>query len=65
MYRFEKLRVYQHSMEFVSSIYKHTELLPNDEKFGLVSQIRRSATSIVLNIAEGSGALEIENIKVF
>lgn len=65
MYRFEKLRVYQHSMEFVSDIYKLTKLLPEDERFGLTSQIRRSAISIVLNIAECSGGLGDREYKSF
>ena len=57
MYRFEKLRVYQNAVELVKTIYKITIELPNDEKFALIDQLKRSANSVVLNISEGSGGL--------
>ena len=42
-------------MEFVIDLYRITEEFPPSEKFGLVTQIRRSAVSICSNIAEGAG----------
>lgn len=54
--RFRKLQIWQRSMDFVSEVYKITDEFPDREKFALTSQIRRAATSIALNIAEGSGA---------
>ena len=51
----EKLEVYQLSRKLVVEIYKITEIFPPTEKFGLTAQLRRSAVSICLNIAEGSG----------
>lgn len=57
MYRFEKLRVYSSSMLLVKLIYTVIEALPKEEKFGLADQLRRSSTSVVLNIAEGTGSL--------
>jgi len=42
-------------MLLVDEIYQITRKLPDDEKFGLISQIRRSAISIPSNIAEGYG----------
>ena len=47
------LRVWQHSMEMVTSIYQMTKTFPKEELFGLVSQIRRAAVSVPSNIAEG------------
>ncbi|MDR2962642.1 MAG: four helix bundle protein [Bacteroidales bacterium] len=51
----KKLIVWQKSREFVKDIYTRTKLFPQDELFGLTSQIRRAAIFITLNIAEGSG----------
>ncbi|MCI6862583.1 MAG: four helix bundle protein [Prevotella sp.] len=47
------LRVWQQSIDFVSSIYLMTRSLPKEEIFGLVSQMRRTAVSVPSNIAEG------------
>ena len=47
------LRVWQQSIDFVSSIYLMTRSLPKEELFGLVSQMRRAAVSVPSNIAEG------------
>lgn len=57
MYRFEKLRVYQNAMVLVQMIYKLTAKLPEEEQFALSNQLKRSSTSIILNIAEGTGGL--------
>lgn len=55
MFNFEKLDVWQKSIEFVDKIYIVTEKFPKEEIFGIINQIRRSAISIGLNIAEGAG----------
>lgn len=50
----QKLDIYSASREFVLECYRFTFALPPEEKFGMISQIRRAALSIHLNIAEGS-----------
>ncbi len=52
---FKKLIVWQKSHHLVLDIYKLTNSFPKEEVYGLTSQIRRSAASIPINIAEGSG----------
>jgi len=52
---FKELKVWQKSVELVSRIYVNSKSFPKDEKYGLTSQIRRSAVSIPSNIAEGCG----------
>ena len=54
-HNFKELKSWQLSRVIVLSIYKTTKLFPNDEKFGLISQMRRAAVSISSNIAEGCG----------
>ena len=56
MHKFRKLEIWQIAMDFVVEIYQFTKDFPEEEKYGLISQIRRAATSIPLNIAEGSGS---------
>ena len=48
------LKVWQSSHELVLEVYKVTQQFPGEEKFGLTSQIRRSAVSVAAKIAEGS-----------
>lgn len=55
MVDFEKLRVWQLAHKNTISIYKLTAKLPRTEILGLISQIRRAAVSVELNIAESEG----------
>ncbi len=50
----QKLSIYSISRSFVLECYKLTKHHPVEEKFGMISQIRRAALSVHLNIAEGS-----------
>jgi four helix bundle protein len=50
----QKLDIYLVSKCFVLECYKLTKYLPAEEKFGMISQIRRAALSVHLNIAEGA-----------
>ncbi|MFM8533232.1 MAG: four helix bundle protein [Acidimicrobiia bacterium] len=50
---FRDLEVWQLSMELAEKIYAATDTFPRAERFGLTSQMRRAATSIASNIAEG------------
>lgn len=54
MYQFVKLEVYQLALDYVDPIYALADRLPPIEEFNLKTQLRRAATSVVLNIAEGS-----------
>lgn len=53
MQTYKDLVVWQKSIELVVEIYRITALFPVEERFGLVSQMRRAAVSIPSNIAEG------------
>ena len=50
---FEELIIWQESRKFANNIYKLTKNFPQEELYGLTSQIRRAAISIMSNIAEG------------
>ncbi len=53
MESYKRLRVWQMGMDVVVETYKVTASFPKDERFGLVSQMRRAAASIPANVAEG------------
>ncbi|MDY6875899.1 MAG: four helix bundle protein [Chloroflexota bacterium] len=50
---FRQLKVWQEAHALVLMVYQVTKCYPGDERFGLVSQMRRAAVSIPANIAEG------------
>lgn len=54
MRNFRKLKIWEQGIEIVKEVYKISQKLPSEEKFGLKSQITRAAVSIPSNIAEGS-----------
>jgi four helix bundle protein len=53
-FSFEKLVAWQDAKELAKTIYQETKAFPQEEKYGLTQQIRRSAMSVCANIAEGS-----------
>ena len=55
MHNYKNLKVWQVSMELAEELYRLSAKLPSDEKFGLISQMRRCVVSIPSNIAEGTG----------
>ena len=55
MHKFQDLKLWQKSMEIAEEVYKITKNFPEEEKFNLISQMRRCSVSIPSNIAEGAG----------
>lgn len=53
-FKFERLRVWQMALEYIDLTYQIADALPESEKYNLQSQLKRAATSVALNIAEGS-----------
>ena len=62
---FEQLIVWQKSQNLAVDVYKITKSFPKDELFGLTSQIRRAASSVSANIAEGFGRVSLNDKKHF
>jgi four helix bundle protein len=54
VYSFEKLECWQQARQLAVWTYNTTRTFPAEEKFGMVSQMRRAAVSIASNIAEGT-----------
>jgi len=54
LFSFEKLTVWTDSKELVKTIYSITRNFPDEEKFGLTSQLRRASVSVASNLAEGT-----------
>jgi four helix bundle protein len=65
MNTFREIKVWQKAMNFVTKLYKNTRSIPQEELFGLTSQMRRCAVSIPSNIAEGFGRNSTNEFKRF
>ena len=55
MKKFKNLKIWEDGISIVKNVYKITSEFPEEEKFGLISQLRRCSVSIPSNIAEGYG----------
>jgi len=65
MESYKDLKVWQKGIELVKAVYLLCELLPDSEKFGLTSQIKRCSISVPSNIAEGWGRASSKNLSNF
>jgi 23S rRNA-intervening sequence protein len=54
-FRFEGLEIFELAIDFARVVYEITRQFPREEMFGLTANLRRAATSVALNIAEGAG----------
>lgn len=55
MNNYKELKVWQKAIDLAEAIYQLTSIFPEEEKYGLISQLRRAAVSVASNIAEGAG----------
>lgn len=65
MNRFKNLEIWKRAVALATNIYKSTSDFPDEEKYGLVSQLRRCSVSIGSNIAEGAGRNTNKDFKRF
>jgi len=65
MHKIEDLKIWQKSIILTKAVYLLASELPSDERFGIISQIKRSAVSIPSNIAEGAGRNSQKEFKHF
>lgn len=65
MRKVEDLKIWKKSIDLAKSVYQLASQLPSNEKYGLVSQIKRSAISVSSNIAEGAGRNSNKEFKHF
>ena len=65
MSNYKELKVWKKAHELAQEVYKLTNNFPEDEKYGIISQIRRAAISIPTNIAEACGQIDNGNLVRF
>jgi four helix bundle protein len=65
MHNYKQLDVWNKGIDLASSIYRVTKKFPKEEKFGIVSQMRRCSVSISSNIAEGAGRSSDKEFRQF
>ena len=62
---YRDLLVWQKAMDLIDEVYTFTRPFPKDETYGLAIQMRRAATSIASNIAEGQGRYSLKDFRHF
>ena len=65
MHNFRNMRIWHESIDLLEKIHSITKTFPREERYGLISQMRRSASSIPTNIAEGSSRDSQKEFKHF
>ncbi len=65
MSNYENLEVWKKSHDFALNIYKMTTNFPNEERYGIISQLRRASLSIPTNIVEGKGCSSNKKLSNF
>ncbi|MHC4067184.1 MAG: four helix bundle protein [Planctomycetota bacterium] len=55
MQDYHHLDIWQRAMDYAVQLYRFSATLPVDERYNLIAQLRKAATSVPLNIAEGAG----------
>lgn len=61
IFAFEKLKVWEEIRILIKSIYLLTKIYPDDERFGLVTQMRRAIISVSSNLAEGTSRTSLKD----
>lgn len=62
---FRELKVWQKAHQVALEVYRQTRTFPADERFGLTAHLRKSATSVPSNIAEGCGRNGVKELARF
>ena len=60
----KNLDAWKKSIDLVEMIYKLSALFPDEERYGLTSQIRRAAVSVPSNLAEGAAEIQKKNFLI-
>ncbi len=64
-FSFETLDVWNLAVQFAEKVYILTKNFPNEETYGMITQLRRASVSVSLNIAEGKGRFSQKEYKHF
>ena len=65
MQNYKELKVWEKAHSLTLGVYKATQSFPSEEKFGLISQLRRASSSIPANIAEGAARSGTKELLLF